>query len=268
VADRRASGLDGAHGRPGRLTDVPLTAVARAVARDVGGRTTFSTLRSQVPLSLRATDGGLTVVASAFGPLGGDRTRLEVVVEPGARLRVGSAGAQVAQPGATDAVSRAEVHLEVGERAVLHWQPQPLVVSTGAEHRLDLQLRTTASATVVLAETVVLGRTAEAPGRARARWRVSCDDEPLLAADLDVGAGAPRGWDGPAVTGGARVLVTALVTGPVLPADGPLPGGGEVLRLAGPGVLLSWLGHDTVAAARALRAFLDRVPAEAATPVR
>ena len=246
---------------------MPLTAVARAVARDVGGRTALTTLRSQVPLSLRATDAGLTVVASAFGPLGGDRTRLEVAVEQGARLRVGSAAAQVAQPGATDAVSCAEVHLEVGAEAVLLWQPQPLVVCAGAEHRLDLRLRTVASATVVLAETAVLGRTAEAPGRYVARWRVTCDDEPLLAADLDVGPGAPCGWDGPAVTGGARVLVTALATGPVLPADGPL-GGGEVLRLAGPGVLFSWLGHDTVDAARALRAFLDRLPDGAPAPAR
>lgn len=239
---------------------MPLTATARAVARDLGGRTALTLLRSQVPLSLRETADGLTVVASAFGPLGGDRTRLEVVVEPGASLRVGSAAAQVAQPGATDAVSHATVDLDVGPRARLHWAPQPIVVGAGAEHRLELCLRVAATASTVVAETVVLGRTREPAGRYRSRWRVRCDGEPLLSSDLDVGAGAAHGWDGPAVVGGARVLVTALVTGPQLPPDDVLEHGGQVLRLAGPGVLFSWLGPDTVAAARALDGFLARVP--------
>ena len=111
---------------------MPLTATARAVARAVDGHTVLPVLRSQVPLSLRPTSDGLTVVASAFGPLGGDRTRLEVVLEPAARLRVGSAGAQVAQPGAGDAVSHATVDLEVAAGAHLTCAPQPLVVTAAA----------------------------------------------------------------------------------------------------------------------------------------
>ena len=55
----------------------------------------------------------------------------------------------------------------------------------------------------------------------------------------------PQGWDGPAGLGGARVVVTALVVGDELPDEGPLPGGGEVMALAGPAVLISWLGAAT-----------------------
>ena len=243
-----------------------LTATSCAVAELRGGRTVLTTLRSQVPLRLRETCDGLTVVASAFGPLGGDRTTLDIAVEGGARLAVGAAAAQVAQPGVHDPVSHAAVHLRVAADAHLAWRPEPLVVTEGAEHRLALEVDVDPSATAVVAETVVLGRTAGRPGRARSSWRVRCAGRPLLACDLGVGPGAAPGWDGPAVAGAARVLVTALVTGPDLPPDTPPACGGEVMRLAGPGVLFTWLGDDPVAGARALTAFLD--PARTAAPER
>lgn len=238
---------------------MPLTASALAVAELAAGRTALTTLRSRVPLSLRPTADGLTVVSSAFGPLGGDRTELVVRVGPGAQLRVGSAGAQVAQPGVTDPVSRSRVQLSVAAGGELHWQLEPLVVTAGAEHRAELHLDVEPGGRAVVVETVVLGRTPDAPGRYRSRWRTACGDEPLFAADLDVGAGAPDGWDGPAVLGTGRVLVTALVVGADLPDEAEVAGlpGGCAMRLAGPGVLLSRVGRDTVEAERAVRRFLD-----------
>lgn len=228
---------------------MPLQSSSRAVASCRDGRTWLSELRSQVPLSLRPTSGGLTLVASAFGPLGGDSTEVDIALEPGARLRIGSAGAQVAQPGAADPVSRAVVRLRAAAGAELQWRPQPLVVGPGAEHRAGLHVTAEDGSRVLLAETVVL-----AGGRYRSTWRVDYDDKPLLAADLDIGAGSPTGWDGPAGTGGARLVVTAMLAGGVVPA-GPLQGG-EVLQLAGPGVLLLWLGDDAVAAQRCLDTFV------------
>ncbi len=231
---------------------MPLQSSARAVASYRDGGTYLSSLRSQVPVSLRPTAGGLTVVGSAFGPLGGDTTSLELVLEPGTTLRVGSAGAQLAQPGATDPVSRASVRFRVAAGAHLHWRPEPLVVTAGAEHRIELEATVTAGARLLLAETAVLDG-----GRYRSSWRVSCDEIPLLAADLDVGPGAPDGWDGPAGTDGARILLTALLVGDDLVPAGPLAGG-EVFQLAGPGVLLQWLGHDAIEARRCLDAFAHR----------
>lgn len=241
---------------------MPLDAVARAVAQDVDGRTVLTTMRSAVPFSLRATTDGLKVVASAFGPLGGDRTRLEVELGSATRLRVGSVAAQVAQPGAREAVSRAAVALTVGCGSELLWQPEPLVVAAGAEHRSTVDVDVDPCGRAVLVETVVLGRAREEPGRYRSRWRVRVGDEPLLSTDLDIGAGAPPGWGGPAVTGGARVLVTALVAGCGQPVGDLAVDGGAVLRLAGPGLLLSWLGTDPLAGARAVGAFLVGVRVE------
>ncbi|MEX2289580.1 MAG: urease accessory protein UreD [Mycobacteriales bacterium] len=235
-----------------------LDAVARAVARDVDGRTRLTTVRSAVPLSVRETVDGLTLVASAFGPLGGDTTRLELAVQRGARLRVGSAAAQIAQPGVHDRISRAAVDVDVGPGAHLHWQPQPTVVTAGAEHHVDLDVRVAETGSAVLVETAVLGRCGETPGRYRSRWRVTVGHEPLLSTDLDIGPGAHDGWNGPATTGGARVLVAALVVGAKPHLDDGRVQGGEVLDLAGPGVLYSWLGDDTVSASRAVAVFLAK----------
>ena len=208
-------------------------------------------MRSQVPISLRQTADGLTVVASAFSPLGGDHTTLDVELEAGAQLAVGSAGAQVAQPGPTDAVSHATVRLTVAAGARLQWTPRPLVVTDGAEHRLTMLVTAEAGARVLVAETALL-----AGGRYRSTWRVRVGADPLLSTDLDVGPGAAWGWDGPAGTGGARVLVTALLVGEGGPPAGPLLGG-EVMPLAGVGVLLQWLGADAVEGQCALAAFVS-----------
>jgi urease accessory protein len=233
-------------------------ASACAVVEQVDGENRYTALRSEVPVSLRPTTDGLTIVASAFGPLGGDRTDVQVVLGDGVILRIGSAGAQLAQPGATDPVSRAQVRLRVGAGAEVTWRPEPVVVLEGAEYRQVLDVQLGPGSHAVLVETAVLGLGGGPAGRFRSRWRVSYDGVPLLAADLDVGEGAAPGWDGPAVLDGARVLVTALVAGPDLPDEDLRIAGGELLSLAGPGRLLTWQGHDTVAAGHAVHALLQR----------
>lgn len=237
-----------------------MIAAARAVAEQVDGRTVLTLLRSTPPISLRQTAAGLMLVGSAFWPLGGDSVDLEIVVGEAARLRIGSTAAQVAQPGAAGGPSRSAVRLTTGSGAGLHWQPQPLVITRDAEHHSRYTLDLAGGSTVIVVEVVVLGRGDEPPGRYQSRWRVRYGGLPLLSADLDVGAGAGAGWDGPAVLGPFRVLASVLVAGsttaPFLDVVPAFDGVGEVLHLAGPGLLFSWLGADAVAAGRAVDAFL------------
>lgn len=240
----------------GPLT-MPLHATAHAVASvDPTGRTTLTSVRSAAPLSLRATCDGLTLLASAYGPLGGDTTELRVDARAGAQLEVRTAGAQIALPGAGDPLSRSTVSLSVGPGAVLRWLPQPLVVAEGAVHRQELSADVAEGGTLVLVETLVLGRHGEKGGRYVGRWRISYAQTPLYAGDLDVGVGAPPGWDGPAVVGQATVLVTGLLAGPQAPAWTDEGLQADVLPLAGPGALLQWCGTDTVRAAAVARSFL------------
>ena len=240
-----------------------MRASARAVAELVGDRTILRELASQPPIVLRQTDRGLTMVTGAAGPLGGDRTDLTVSVRDGATLAVGSAGAALALPGAHGGTSHALVTLHVGAGASLRWEPQPLVVAGGADHVATLDVHLDPDARLTLVETLVLGRHDEAPGRLRTRWRVRRGGRTALAQDLDVGAGAPRGWDGPAVLGGARVLATALAVSPsgfLIDADPVNTVGGvrcDTLPLADPAaVLVVITGPDTVRVGRALDAAL------------
>ncbi|WP_084700148.1 urease accessory protein UreD [Cryptosporangium arvum] len=240
-----------------------MRASARAVVEQVGDRTVFRELASQPPIVLRRTDRGLTMVTGAAGPLGGDRTDLTVVVGDGASLTVGSAGASLALPGAHGGTSSASVSLHVGSGASLHWEPQPLVVARGADHVVSLDVTLAESARLTLVETLVLGRHQETPGRLRTRWRVRRGGRPLLAQDLDVGTGAPGGWNGPAVLGDAVVQATALAVVPSvspIDADPVTTVGGvrcDVLTLADPSaVLVVAIGPDTVRVGRALDAAL------------
>lgn len=244
---------------------MPFDSCARAVAERIDGRIVLTSVRSAPPLSLRQTAAGLQIAGSAFGPLGGDRTRLSIEVGLGAELAVGSVAAAVAQPGPANIRSHSAVDLCVAADARLSYAPEPLVIASGAEHQLTLTADIAAAGGALVAETIVLRRGAGPLGRCLSRWRVRYDGVPLLSSDLDVGTGAPAGWDGPAVIGAARVIVSALVIGGAGVGAGAgesmaLPSaveGAEVMRLAGPGVLVSWLGDDTVAAARlvdALRA--------------
>ena len=227
-----------------------LSGTSRAVASLVDGRTALTGLSSALPVSLRPVAGGLCLVASAGGPLGGDRTALDVRVEAGADLRVVSSAAQVVQPGPHEALSTTSVRLAVGPDARLDWRPQPVVVTEGAEQHADVDAVVAAGGRLLLAETVVLGRHREPPGRYRSRWRVDYDGLPLYAADTDIGTGAPAGWDGPAVTLGRRVCLTVLLvgTGAAVP-DELAP---HTLQLAGPGLLVSLLVDEAAHAARVL----------------
>ena len=250
-----------------------MRASARAVAELVGDRTILRTLASQPPIVLRQTDRGLTMVTGAAGPLGGDRTDLTVSVGDGASLTVGSAGAALALPGVSAGPSHALVSLRVGAGASLRWAPQPLVVAHGADHVASLEVSLDPSARLTLVETLVLGRHAEPPGRLRTRWRVRRGGRMLLAQDLDVGAGAPGGWDGPAVLGGARVLATALAVSPSgFPhyANRLNTVGGvrcEVLPLADTSaVLVVATGPDTVRVGRALASALGHSDLTAGLP--
>jgi urease accessory protein len=104
----------------------------------------------------------------------------------------------------------------IGNGAQLDWHPEPLVSVRGSDHLLETTVSLSGSARVQLVDEVVLGRADEPPGRLRVRCRVARDGAPLLAHDLDLGAGPP-GWDSAAVMGNARALVSVLRVGPDAP---------------------------------------------------
>jgi urease accessory protein len=157
--------------------------------RGPNGRTVLTVLRAQGQLAVRRT-GVSTVhlVATAFGPLGGDDATVRLVVEEGAELTVRTVAAAVALPARDGRPSAQRITAEVAGR--LDLAPEPTVVAAGAHHRADLIVRLGEEAGFTATEQVLLGRAAEAPGRWTGTTRVERAGRPLFHTTVDLGPGA------------------------------------------------------------------------------
>lgn len=236
-------------------------ATARITAAPDGrGGTALPVLLGDGPLAPRrtwatgtqATQARVTVVGAMSAPLGGDRLALNVTVEPGARLRVGSAAATVALPGRTGDHATYDIHLTVHQNAELHWLPEPLISVEGSDLRLTTRIDLSPGARLILREELILGRTAEPPGRLSARLHVRLGDGLLLDQEIALGPGAPA-WSGPAVLHAHRATGQLLVVDPayeekppppeVLSTD-PTQGEAILTPLPGPATLLTAAAPD------------------------
>jgi len=118
-----------------------IVATAGGVGSDAVRGTRLTVLRGEAPLLPRrtgpASSGGpaeVHLVGGAAGPIGGDRLRLDVLVEAGAELTVRSVAATLALPGRDGALSRLEVHARVEAGGRLTWLPEPLIAAARCRH--------------------------------------------------------------------------------------------------------------------------------------
>jgi urease accessory protein len=205
-------------------------------------------------------------VGGAAGPLRGDELRLEISVGAGAHLTVRSVAAQLALPGRPGLPpSRLEIRAMVAAGGTLRWLPEPLIAAAGCDHHTVTEVTAAAGATLLWRDDLVCGRHAEDSGNVRTTTTIRYADRTLYRHDLSVGPAAP-GWDGPAVLGDGRATGTLIAAPPeALPA---VPAGphAAVMRLAGPGVVVTAVGTDI----RQVSAALDPLcadPAPIPTPV-
>ncbi|MDX6352353.1 MAG: urease accessory protein [Streptomyces sp.] len=248
------------------MTGVAATARITA-APDGRGGTALPLLTGDGPLALRrtrsaGTEAHVTVVGAMSAPLGGDRLAIEAVVEPGAALRVGTAAATVSLPGRTGEQARYDVRLTVGDDAVLHWLPEPLIAAEGSDLRMTTTVELAPGARLVLREEQILGRSGEHPGRLTTRLTVRLAGRPLLDQQLSFGPAVP-GWRGPAVLHGHRAAGQLLVVDPEY-ADKPVQpqilcsdqaeGEAVLTPLAGPAALITAVAPDGLRLRRLLSA--------------
>jgi urease accessory protein len=226
------------------------------VARAVGGRTVLTVVRASGQLAVRRT-GPTTVhlVATAFGPLGGDDARIRLVVEEGATLAVRTVAAALALPARDrERPSRQRVHATVA--GVLDLRPEPTVVATGAHHVAEVAAELAPGAVLTATEQVLLGRSREEPGRWTGTTRVERDGGPLLHTTVDLGPGAGA-WLPPVAP--RAYASTVHLAG----LDGQVATGDDVVRLPLPGgwVTTGWGAelHRVVAAVDGLTAAGEEV---------
>jgi urease accessory protein len=246
-----------------------MRATARLVAEVRHGRTRLVVVRSAPPLLLRRTLGAgdgteVHLVGGAAGPLGGDRLRLEVEVEPGADLCLRTVAASVALPGPDGSPSQMDVVAAVATGGRLAWLPEPLVAATGCRHAATGRVTLADGARLTWRDELVCGRYGEQPGDARVALAVTYGGRPLYQQELAVGPAAP-GWDGPAVLDGARATGSMLWVGSGAVPPVVLGPTVALMPLAtGPAVLATATAPD----AAALRRHLDACAREVTGPKR
>jgi urease accessory protein len=220
--------------------------LVEVVARcDARGRTVLPVMRASGQLAVRRT-GPTTVhlVATAFGPLGGDDAEIRLVVEAGARLCVRSVAAAVVLPARGESPpSRQVVRAEVA--GVLELAPEPTVVTARAVHLAELRADVAENGELMATEQVLLGRMGEQPGRWTGTTRVERAGRPLLHTTVGLGPGAPA-WLPPVAP---RAYVSTVSVGdPRVEVE--VATGRDAVRLPLPG---GWVGtawaaelHDAV----------------------
>jgi urease accessory protein len=203
--------------------------VVEIVARPgPGGRTVLPVVRASGQLAVRRT-GPSTVhlVATAFGPLGGDEVDISLVVEEGARLGVRSVAAAIALRARGDlAPSAQRITASVG--GTLDLALEPTVVAAGALHLAELAADVRPHGVLTATERVLLGRTGEEPGRWTGTVRVVRDGRPALHTTVGLGPGEAA-WLPPVAPRAYASTVHIGCAADVLTADDavrlPLPGG-------------------------------------------
>jgi urease accessory protein len=203
--------------------------VVEIVARaGPAGRTVLPVVRASGQLAVRRT-GATTVhlVATAFGPLGGDEAQVAVVVEEGARLSVRSVAAAVALPSRGEPrPSRQRITAEVA--GTLDLRLEPTVVAARAHHLAELAVELTDDAVLTATEQVLLGRAGEEPGRWTGTTRIVRSGRPLLHTTVGLGPGEPA-WLPPVAPRAYASTVHIGADADVLTGEGavrlPLPGG-------------------------------------------
>jgi urease accessory protein len=185
---------------------------AAVVVQPSGDGCAYSTLRSDPPLLLRPTPGGLYLQGGAAGPLGGDQLRFDVHVTAGARLTIRSVAATIVLPG--HGPSCLDISVRVDDGAHLDWQPEPLVSVAGSRHRQRVDIEIAPSATLRWCERLVLGRSGEPPGDLVSEIRAERCGTVVLHQGQRIGAPDERDtWRNAAVVGDGRVVATELVVG-------------------------------------------------------
>jgi urease accessory protein len=154
------------------------------------------------------------IVNTGGGMTGGDRFVIEIALEPGASLMAGTAAAEkIYRSNGPDAEMTLRLDLDEGAR--LAWLPQETILFDRARLARRIDVDFADSASLLMAEAVVLGRAAMGEaiteGFFTDRWRVRRGGRLIYAdsarLDGDIAAKLPE----PAVTAGGIAIATVLI---------------------------------------------------------
>jgi urease accessory protein len=154
------------------------------------------------------------LVNTAGGIGGGDHFAIDLALDAGARLVVTTAAAEkVYRSLGTDA--RVDVTATVSDGAELTWLPQETILFDRAGLARTITMALAPAAKLLLAETVVFGRTAMGEtvreGSFSDRWRIRRDGRLIFAENFRLDGAVSERLGEAAVAGGGAALGTVLM---------------------------------------------------------
>ncbi|ORV87256.1 urease accessory protein UreD [Mycobacterium interjectum] len=174
------------------------------------------------------------LVSAAAMPLGGDTIEIRLIVERGARLKLRSAAATVALPGASTPTSHARWVIEVA--GSLDVDLEPTVVAGAARHLSSVVLSLHDGGLLRFRERVQIGRCGEREGFWSGSLHADREGLPLLRHRVELGAGS--------LADDAISAPRAAINELRYPSTGfehiAIDAGSTVLALAGGGTLSTW----------------------------
>lgn len=177
------------------------------------------------------------LISSAATPLGGDLIAVRIIVEPGARLRLRSAAATVALPGAKSLLSHACWTVEAA--GAVDIDLEPTVVAADARHESEIRVALDGDALLRLRERVKIGRAGERDGYWSGLLHADASGAPLLRHRVDLG----RGSIADDTIASPQACVSELRYPATAFAESAAQATGTPLTLAAGGVLTTWLGE-------------------------
>jgi urease accessory protein len=154
------------------------------------------------------------ILNTAGGMTGGDRFDIDIDIDEGAKLLIGTTSAEKIYRSLEGDVT-VDVRLKVANGAHLAWLPQETILFDRARYsrRIDVDLAPDAS--LVLAEAVVFGRAAMgetvAQGYLADRWRIRRDGKLLFAENVRLDGEIDRKLTAAAVAAGRAAVATILI---------------------------------------------------------
>jgi urease accessory protein len=195
----------------------------RIVAKAEAGTTRLARLfqdgcaKIRLPKDHAARSLEAVLINTAGGLTGGDRLSWAAEAGPGAALTLTTPACEKIYR-ARDGRAETTVSLTLGAGARLDWLPQETILFDAGALSRRLEADLAPNARLLLAEAVVLGRTAMGEsvrqGELRDRWRIRRDGRLLFADDLAFTGAVADLADRPPILGGGRAFASLLLVAP------------------------------------------------------
>ena len=184
------------------------TVLARQRERD-GYKVRVPRRRDRLEVAMINTGGGIAA---------GDRVAVSVTAGDGAGATLTAPAAERVYGAAEDDTATYDVSLTLAPGASLHWLPQDTILFNRARLKRRFTVDMTGDGELLLAETIVFGRTAhgenEIHGTFRDDWRIRRDGRLVFADAVRLDGAISTIIDEPAVAGGAAAATTIVLVAP------------------------------------------------------